>query len=159
MSVARELADYLASLPQVESAKPVQVTIGKNTYFGALYVETHEAQPTERVVQEGPIEAGETLRTHCLYLLGKRPKLRRKNNVFVCDLKIDSERCYESSDEWYIAGWYEGGISDVQRWGNNVLIRHNKPMNFGYYKGWKIDTGDRYAPYPRIPMTIDPLEA
>lgn len=158
---AERMANWLTTLPSVESARPVFVTIKGKRYLGAHYVTVHTYSATERAVDEGPMKAGEEHRSNRIILLGNKPKLRRANNVFVADLVTEHplERCYEESNEWYIGGYYDKGQpNEYHPHGNIWTLHHHKPMNFGYYKGWKIDTGDRYEPYPRIPMEIEYLD-
>jgi hypothetical protein len=161
---AQRIANWLETCPKIESARPVFVTIGKVTYIGALYVELDEAQATERVVTDGPIKAGEEMRSYRLYLLGPLPKLRRKNNVYVYQFDLNDrealERCYDETDEWYVACHSANQKTDEVNakhspFGRTFMLCLNRPMNFGYYKGWKIDTGDRYEPYPRIKMAVE----
>lgn len=73
-----EIVEWLRSCSGVISARPVKVTIGKQTWEGALYVVQKTYQPTERAVTEGRVKAGEEYTEPRLYLLGELPKTRKK---------------------------------------------------------------------------------
>lgn len=160
MKNAKKVTDWLLGLDSVESARAVCVTIKDKTYEGSHYVQPHWTVATERVVAEGPMEVGAIIRFNRIMLLGLRPRLRTKSNVFVCEAEFEHplECCYEPSDEWYIGCFYEEGvISEYAPFGNNFILMHHTPMNFGYYAGWKIDTGEPRA-YDRVLMTVEYLK-
>lgn len=159
---AERMSNWLETLPSVESARPVFVTIAGKRYLGAEYVSITEAKSTERVVTEGPMKAGDELRSTRIMLLGPKPKHRRVNNVYRITNAVTPacEVCYEESNEWYIGGYYDQAESnEYHPQGRCWFLHHHKPMNFGYYKSWTIDKGNRYEPYPRLDTEIEYLDA
>lgn len=164
---ANELAVWLKQLPHgmIEMAVPVEVTIADHTWVGALYCELHHAGDKERVVTDGPMKPGDTLRSYRLYLLGARyaPKSRPEKWVAVYDLPDDKrqplEPCYDRTNEWYVACHsppHEPKNSNAPFGAFWIMILHQQ-MNFGYYKDWKVDTGEQ-KPYDRRPMDVKYLK-
>lgn len=185
---ARDLCDWLRTCPyhstgekvtgspHIESAVPVRVHFGpkdrrhkvQQSWFGALYCEKHECAPKERVVDEGPMKAGEITRSYRLYLLGRlfQHSQRGEKWVAVYDLPDDRrhplERCYGPSNEWYLSFYWQDEKNTLPQqrlyspFGRMFGLVLHQSMNFGYYKDWKIDTGER-KPYARLPMTVEYL--
>ena len=143
---AHDVAKWLNSLPQIRWARPVEVTIGKRIYQGALYCTVHTRQHGERAVTEGTAKPGDEHLSYRFELLGHYPKeYDRSKPVYVWqhDLPVDTAH-EESIGEWYIGGYYQhdepneynpfGRVFDLHEW---------CPATYGYYKGWKVDTQER----------------
>lgn len=144
----------------------------KCDWYGALYCEPHTYQATERMVVQGPMQAGETYRSYRLYLVGERPgqgsgrhakptSFRRKHNIYLYDLPDDRrqplERCYDKTDEWYIAFYMDKpDITEYAPFGKSFGVFLHQQMNCGPYKDWKIDTHATEL-YDRHQMTVEYL--
>lgn len=176
---ARDLCDWLLSCPQaaargegVESAVPVRVHFGPKDYrrqvqpswFGAMYCEKHVCQATERSVTEGLMKAGELVRSYRFYLLGDMFRHSQRRDKWVVTYALPAkrrqplERCYTPSDEWYTAFYWQDHkpYTRTAPFGRAFGLVLYQQMNFGYYKDWKIDTGE-CKPYVRLPMTVEYL--
>lgn len=153
-----------------ESAVPVRVTIGEKSWLGALYCLLLTLRQNCRVVHEGPMAVGDQDRSYRLYLVGDRPH-KKSGHLYVYDLPGEHrkplEPCYAPDDEWYLASYWEGdgrdrfSAEELQRYhpfGPSFILCLHHIMNFGYYKGHKIDTFDERKAI-RHPMTIEYLTA
>lgn len=175
---ARQLSDWLLSCSHVEHAVPIEMSFGcqpglakpSRRWYGALYREAFEVGPKERLVTEGPFKPGDLRYEYRLYLLGRMYEHSSRGDkwVAVYDLpeehKRPQEAGYGESNEWYTAFYWEDreGVTPAQRvyapFGRMFALTLHRPMNFGYYKDQKIDTGER-KPYVRLAMTVKYISA
>lgn len=166
------LCAWLRARQEVETAVPVHVSLGNvktrwgmtRGWFGALYCLSQGFVATERAVKDGPMKAGELRRTYYLYLLGCKPEISSRNLKFVAVYDLPAtrreplERCFTHNNEWYIAFYKQTGtVTEHDPYGYMFAFSLHQVMNFGPYKDWKIDTGER-RPYRRLPMTVRYLD-
>lgn len=158
---AFEYANWLMSLKNFPCREilPVRVRIGdKYSYEGAFSAEIQRYGSQERFVTDGLVRAGEEYVRYRLELLGLRPKklANRVNYVLVWEHghPLD-ERAVKSIGEWYVACYYEGqDRNEYHPYGPSFTLMDHTVHVSGYYKDWKIDTGERHT-CPRIPMTVE----
>lgn len=161
---AQAVAQWLLGIPPrhdgtiVTAARPVEVTIGKGTYQGALFTTQLSRTANERAVTEGHAKPGDKYLNHSFLLLGQKPKHRRAHICYVWkhDLPLDDHN--ESIGEWYVSCHSSTGTpSEHQPFGWDFVLSEWAPMTFGPYKGHKIDTLERFT-YQRIPMSVKFLD-
>jgi hypothetical protein len=154
MATANEVCTWLkkVSVLPLDYAVPVRVTLGKHEFIGARYGVKETYTATERAVTEGIVTAGEPYVDHRFYLLGQMPKFKKSHVCFVWahDLPID-ERVYQRGDEWYRSCYSDNTPGEL---GHFFMLGEWKVHAYGYYKGHKIDTLERYT-YERVPMTVE----
>jgi hypothetical protein len=156
------VAQWLQSLGQLRGrikwARPVEVTIGKITYQGAMYAEEETRAPQERAVTEGHAKPGDKWPTYAFMLLGLRPKHKREHNAYTWNHNLPMDDHGRSIGEWYVSSYYESNeTNEYHPFGANFQIREWIVATYGYYKDWKIDTNERYT-YDRIPMSVKFLD-
>ena len=174
LRISDDLCDWLRDCPNIVKAEPIRICFGSPLHaqheaYGALYRTAEAAESQIRVLKEGPMKAGETIHDYRMYLLGslyqKPPRMDKWVGTY--DLPDSHRRridpCYSRSNEWYVSGYWqdEPGTTPEQRtyhpFGIHFLMRLHEPMNFGPYKNHKIDTGDQFTPYDRIPLSVEYL--
>lgn len=140
MHTSQEVANHLATLPNVRNVKPVRVTIGKKTWEGAAYEWLAKGAPGSPAEREGR----ETWRKR-FYLISKKPEPKRKT-------------CYTFQDgEWYIGGWANKATA--------INPQFAKYHTFGEWfdiSQWKVPDGTKIdyftdKPYQRVVMTVEYL--
>lgn len=143
------------SVLPIDYVVPVKVMLGKHEFVGARYGVREVYKPTERAVTEGVVTAGEPYIQHRFYLLGEVPSFKQRNVCFTWTntLPIDN-RVYTSVGEWYVSGYYQQPEKNEHHpFGKMFLLAEWLSHTYGFYKGHKIDTLERYT-YLRIPMTV-----
>lgn len=164
MSKAVEYAEWLRNCEKRHTAaRPVRVTLQGKVYEGGLYTIRDVFQVTERACTERQVKPGEEYFTHRISLLGERPRPKRKTvYVWPHTMPLDA-RVAESIGEWYVGGWYEGGLDDKEAekrfhpFGHHFMLHDWLSATYGPYKGHKIDTLER-STYLRSPMTVEYLD-
>lgn len=130
---ANRVALWLGSLPQVTETQAARVTIGRETFNGAHYVESLVAPETAR--NPGPYKS------EALYLVGPLPASYRKRSRTVYRFEGDAR-------EWYVAGY-----ADARAMAPQFAKFHPFGVAF-YLRPWdvpggeSIDAGEWYAGKP-----------
>ena len=158
MPTAHEVCEWLKAnaVGKIVNVRPVKVTIGKNSYIGAFYGRIDTYLPTEDAVTEHRANAGEEHTEQLFYLIGDRPKMRKVGHCFqwASGLPLD-ERVYTHTDEWYVC-CYSSDKPESQKPWKMFMLAEWKSHAYGYYKGHKIDTLERFE-YQRAPMIVEYL--
>lgn len=135
-----QVSDYLVSLPHVKNVSACRVTIGKQAWEGARYTQVHKYTSDMQGVQDGRFKAGDEYERVAIYLIGKRPDLKR--HCFPFD-----------GHDWYIACHTDPS--------KPIAPEHQQYHPFGHsfvLMPWDLPNSiDQYEPKPyhRIPMTVD----
>lgn len=142
----QEVANWLLTCNEVVKAEPVKVSIGKDQYDGVLYTNERIRIKQDREVTEGRAKEGDKYYEPRIYILGEIPKKYLKGNwAFTMN-----------GDDWYTI-CYSDKYTPVQAsyhpFGHSWILGKWHVYTEGYYKGWTIDTGEKY-PYKRLPMEI-----
>ena len=158
----QKLHEWLLTCPNVISAKPVRVELGKHVFEGAFYVTKRIYQYPERAVAECAVPDNTEYTRPALYLLGKIPNTHHKTCYeWISGHPLD-HRVVESADEWYVAGYYQGGGTKEQEkqyhpFGHYFLMMGWEVSAYGPYKGIKIDWCEASA-YRRAALTVEYLD-
>lgn len=159
MATAQEVCEWLKknAVGKIVDVRPVKVTIGKKSYIGAFYGRVDLYQPTERAVTEHRAKAGEEHTERLFYLIGDLPKLRRAHYClqWSSGLPLD-ERVYAHTDEWYLCCHSSERPESQKPW-KMFMLAEWKSHTYGFYKGHKIDTLERFE-YLRVPMIVEYLD-
>lgn len=159
----------------MQNVKPVEVLIGKDILYGAIYDQSSHWMDSERAVQNGQATAGDEYFTTRLYLLtaelcaGHRLffNKRQPRCLFQWDghPKLPTsipEEVYAHSHEWYPVGYY--GKPDVEEryahanpFGNTTILGEHLIHKQGPYAGKSLDYFEDKS-YIRKPMRVMPVD-
>ena len=134
MKTARQVAKWLKSIHRTQSVRPCVVTIGTDSYEGAMYECVGEFVANQDAIVRGERNVGDVYIQRSLYLVGVVPKVvrQRRRTCFT----------FEGQD-WYLAA--HSGPSTKTPFGPFIIV-----------SPWtcpgKIDDGQR--PYRRVTMTV-----
>jgi hypothetical protein len=141
----------------------VKVTIGKQSYVGCFCECEHEYSKFERAVTEGGCEPGQRYTQHKIWLIGKRPKTRKKGTCFTYENHRPTDSTFfDHTHEWYFSCWIElndwlGEESPYAQVGSMFCLSEWQKQNAGPYKDHKIDTMERFE-YDRSKMSVEFLD-
>jgi hypothetical protein len=98
------VAAYLESLPGTEQVRPVEVTIARETFLGAVYVQDRPYEAGMGAVARGKKAAGDPHYSRRFYLLGELPLAYRKAGK---DRRGEAKLVFVwEAEDWYVAGGY-----------------------------------------------------
>ena len=133
-----QVAKWLKSIHRTQSIRPCVVTIGTDTYEGAMYECVGEYIPNMDAIVRGERKAGDVYIQRSIYLVGNVPKVvrQRRRTCFT----------FEGQD-WFLAAHSDSGIKPAERrpFGPFIIIDP-------WTASSKIDDGQR--PYQRVPMIV-----
>jgi hypothetical protein len=133
MNIAHQVAKWLKSIHRTQSIRPCLVTIGTDTYEGAMYECVGEYIANMDAIVRGERNVGDVYIQRSIYLVGDVPTVvkERRRTCFT----------FEGQD-WFLAS--HSGPGTNTPFGPFIII---DPWTVSS----KID-GDR--PYRRVPMTV-----
>lgn len=141
-TTSRQIVDWLLSLPNVTSASPMQVRIGRQSYPAALYTSTMTVSPGCRAYEAGQRSYQQTM----IYCAGPLPSAKRRGNVA---FTIDGD-----ARDWYVACYA------TQEAAENPQYAEFHPFGQSFQLApWDIADSriDQYArvPYRRVAIRAD----
>jgi hypothetical protein len=148
MIPAFSVARYLESLPHIGNVHPVRVTIGEESFLGAIYTSQHADQSTP---------------SRRLYLLGETPAVWRKAGR---TRQGESRLIFTFEDQdWYAGGGYTPFLLKPFKRPADFPAEIRQYHPFGHYfdiSMWptnQIGRIDKYddKPRKRVPMNVEYL--
>ena len=100
MNTARQVAKWLKPIRRTQSVRPCEVTIGSDTYEGAMYECVGEYIANQDAIVRGDRNVGDIYIQRSIYLVGNVPKVVRQRR----------RTCFPfEGQDWYLAAHSDRG--------------------------------------------------
>ena len=138
MKTAHQVAKWVKAIHRTQSVRPCEVTIGDDTYEGAMYECVGEYIANMDAIVRGERNVGDVYIQRTIYLVGQVPQVVRERR----------RTCFTfEGQDWFLASHGHPGVEPgtTGPFGKFFLL-------YPWPCGSKIDDGQQ--PYQRVPMTV-----